>query len=115
MKKAYHLISNEEFSKVIKKGLFLKNKSYIVHSLSNDIGITRIGISASTKLGHAVTRVRVRRQIRALCDCTIVDYTKNSVDLVIIARQGFLDTTFAENKVALEELLSKALVNKNEK
>ena len=105
MKKLYRLVKNGDFSLVIKKGRSLNDKSFTIHYLENDLSHMRVGVSVSTKLGHAVTRNKIKRQIRAMLDQRI-DYTNNSLDIVVIARNGFQNSTYDENYKSLDNLLS---------
>ncbi len=105
MKKQFRLVKNEQFTLVVKKGQTLKDKSFTIHYLANDCNYTRVGVSVSTKLGHAVTRNRIKRQIRAMLDERI-DYLNSSIDVVVIARNGFLENTFKDNYSILDNLLS---------
>ena len=106
MKKIYRVVKNEDFSSVVKKGHTLKNDSYTIHYLASELGYSRIGISVSSKLGHAVVRNKIKRQIRAILDIKI-DYTKSSYDIVVIARSGYLEKEFSDNSILLDNLLSK--------
>lgn len=105
MKKVYRLVKNDDFSNVVKKGHTEKDQSFTVHYVANDLKYTRVGVSVSTKLGHAVTRNKIKRQIRAMLDNRI-DYTKSHLDIVVIARNGFLDKSYQENHISLDKLLS---------
>ena len=55
------------------------------------------------KMGNAVTRVRVRRQLRA--QINLSDILEKPFDIVIIARPGYLEKTFEENTVILHSCL----------
>ena len=65
--------------------------------VANERGYTRVGISVSKKLGNAVVRSRIKRQIRAICD-SVIQYDKQALDIVIIARNEFLGKKFSDNK-----------------
>ena len=104
MKVINRIKKSEDFALTIKKGTSQRLASFIVHYRNNDIGYTRVGISASKKLGHAVVRNRVKRQVRAICDQAI-DYASKSLDVVIVVRGEFLDKTFDENKSQLCDLM----------
>ena len=105
MKVINRIKANEEFVLTVKKGKTLKSPAYVIHYLSNDLHICRIGISVSKKLGNAVTRNRIRRQMRAMCDA-LIDYQNHSSDVVIIVKDEFLKNNFQDNKNTLNKLLS---------
>ncbi len=107
MKVANRVKANTDFKKVVHNGRFLKCSSFIVHFLENDFAYSRVGISASTKLGNAVIRNRIRRQIRSMCD-TLIDYNKRNIDFVIIVKNDYLNKTFEQNKELLAHLINEA-------
>lgn len=97
---------SEDFATVIHKGRSFRLTSYIIHVYKNELGYARVGISASAKLGNAVVRNRIKRQVRAICD-QIIDYEKLSLDIVIVVRKEFLDKTFSDNKSLLSDFINK--------
>ena len=104
MKVINRLKASDDFALTIKKGKAQRNQSFVIHYRKNDMLYTRVGISVSVKLGNAVTRNRIKRQIRSICDL-LIDYKSHQLDIVIIAKQGFLNRAFDDNKQALAELL----------
>lgn len=108
MKKIYRLVKNEDFTIVIKQGKTIKTESYTVHLLNNSLDHSRVGISVSTKLGHAVVRNKIKRQIRAMCD-KLINYDKDFYDIIVIARNKYLSHTYQENYDSLDNLLSSYL------
>ena len=105
MKAINRIKANEEFVLTVRKGKTLKAPAYVVHYLKTDNNICRIGLSVSKKLGNAVTRNRVKRQIRAMCD-SLINYADHTFDIVIIAKPEFLNGTFEGNKQTLNKILS---------
>ena len=108
MKKINRITANEDFAKTIKKGESIRADSFILHVRKNDLNYTRVGISVSKKLGDAVCRNRIKRQIRAMCD-SLIDYNTTSIDLAIVTRRSYLDRNFEENSSLLKKFLSKVL------
>ena len=105
MKVKYRVKSHEDFQKVIHGNRKVSNKTYIVYYKKNDLGYARVGISTSKKLGNAVTRGKIRRQVRAMC-ADVMNYDL-SFDYCIIVRNGFLQQTFESNKSELSYLILK--------
>ena len=105
MKVINRIKANEEFVLTIRKGKTLKNSSYVVHYLKTERNICRIGLSVSKKVGNAVTRNRIKRQIRAMCN-SLINYSDYTFDIVIIAREQFIRESFESNKQALNNILS---------
>ena len=97
---------SEDFAIVIHKGRSFRLSSYTIHVNRNELGYARVGISASAKLGNAVVRNRIKRQVRAICD-QVIDYKNISLDIVIVVRKEFLDKTFNDNKSLLSDFINK--------
>lgn len=104
MKATNRIKATDDFALTIKKGKAQRNQSYVIHYRKNDMPYTRVGISVSVKLGNAVTRNRIKRQIRNICD-QLIDYNAQSLDIVIIAKPSFINYSFDDNKQALAQLL----------
>ena len=111
MKVINRVRSNEDFASAVKKGKALKTSSYIVHYLKNELNICRIGISCSKKIANAVTRNRIRRQIRAMCDSS-VNYSDHAFDIVIIVRSDYLNNDFQHNAQLLQKLFTEIGIGK---
>ena len=104
MKIVNRIKANDDFATTIKKGKAQRDQSYVIHYCTNSLNYTRVGISVSSKLGNAVVRNHIKRQIRSMCD-ELIDYNQ-SLDIVIVAKQGFLTRTFDDNKTSLKQLLN---------
>jgi ribonuclease P protein component len=113
MKVVNRIKDSKDFATTIKKGKTVKNQSFVLHFANSEINHTRVGISVSKKIGNAVTRNRVKRQLRAMCD-SLINYSLNTFDIVLIARQDFLGKSFVENKTLLNDLLMNQVGIKNE-
>ena len=111
MKKVYSLKRNEEIAQIVHSRKFVKNECYsIYYSLNKQCDHARICISVSKKLGHAVVRNKIKRQVREMLT-DIFDFTKN-YDFVVVVRNNFLDKSFQENKALLSNLYLKLIPNK---
>ena len=85
MKKAVTLKENYEFRRMYQRGKSAVSGSMVVYCKKNRLGRNRLGLTASSKLGHAVVRNRCRRRLREV-------YRLNSpalrqgYDLILVAR-----------------------------
>jgi len=105
MKRINRIRKNQDFKLIISKHKVIKNNEFVIYYDKNELNYTRVGISVSSKLGNAVIRNRIKRQIKSILN-QIIDYKKN-VDLVIIAREEFKNNTYEENLDSLKKLLEK--------
>ena len=105
MKVINRIKASDDFALAIKKGRAQRNQSFVIHYRPNELNYVRVGISVSAKLGDAVVRNRVKRQIRSMCDALIA-YNSQSYDVVIVAKANFLDRSYDDNKQSLQELLN---------
>ena len=104
MKKEFRVRKNEDFSRIIKKKQSMANRSFIIYYLKNDLDHARIGISVSKKLGKAVIRNKIKRQVRMMLQQTI-----NFDDNIVIIRNKYLDLDFNSNLNELKYLYKKIL------
>lgn len=105
MKKINIVKSNEDFNNIIKNGKLLKNKYYILYYIDKKKDKYRIGISIPKKIGIAVVRNKLKRQLKNIIDNNKEKLKK--VDYVIIARSLILNLNYKEKEKELVELLKK--------
>ena len=105
MKIINRIKASEDFALAIKKGKVQRSPSYTILYRENEYTYTRVGISVSSKLGNAVVRNRIKRQVRMICD-ELLCYTQ-PVDIVIVVRKNYLDHSFEDNKESFKQFLVK--------
>lgn len=76
---------NTEFNRAYRRGQCYVDKTCVLYVIKNRYGFTRIGITASKKVGNAVKRNRARRVIRESVRQLGLDMTQ-SVDIILVAR-----------------------------
>ena len=103
MKFSESLKKNSDFKNVYTHGKSYANKYLIMYVLENDMGINRIGISVSKKVGNSVVRHRVTRLIRESYRLH-ENIFNSSLDIVIVARKSTFDVGFTEIESALLHL-----------
>ena len=88
MQKYITLKENSDFNRVYYRGKSSAKPQLVVYSLKNRLGVCRIGITTSKKIGNAVERNRSRRIIRAAFQSVIKDYDLEGkgYDFVFVAR-----------------------------
>ena len=105
MKVINRIKASDDFALTIKKGKAQRDQSFVIHYRVNELNYTRVGISVSSKLGDAVVRNHIKRQVRSMCD-ELIDYNQKNLDIVIVVKQGFLNRIFDDNKMSLKKLLN---------
>lgn len=111
MKVINRIKDKQEFVLTVRSGKTLKETPYIVHYKNNDLSVCRVGLSVSKRIGNAVTRNRIKRQTRAMCD-SLIDYSSHTFDVIIVVKSDFLNLDFNSNKEKLNILLSKIGITK---
>ena len=101
MKKAYRICKNYEFSSIIQNKIFVKSPSFVCYYQPKVESHNRIGISVGKKIGNAVHRNKVKRQVRSMID-EVFNFDE-PFDIIIIVRPVYLKKTFAENLNELKE------------
>lgn len=103
MKFSESLKKNRQFQFVYKNGRSRANKYLVMYIKENGLGINRIGISVSKKVGNSVVRHRVTRLVRE--SYRLHENIFNSgLDMVIVARVSTADVGFYEIESALLHL-----------
>lgn len=103
MKKINIVKSNEDFNNIIKNGKLLKNKYYVIYYIDKKKDKYRVGISIPKKIGIAVVRNKIKRQLK-----NIIDNNKEKLkklDYIIIARSLILNLDYREKENELVDLL----------
>lgn len=79
------LTRNNEFSRAYTRGTSYVHPHVVMYVNKNRIGHTRVGITASKKIGNAVVRNRARRVLRAALFAVLPENV-GPYDLVFVAR-----------------------------
>mgnify|MGYP000898860516 FL=1 len=92
----YHpLTRNNEFARAYTRGKSFVHPHVVLYVNKNRLGRTRVGITASKKIGNAVTRNRARRVLRAAL-YEVLPPDVGGYDLVLVARGMTNDEIGAE-------------------
>lgn len=105
MKKQYRIKKNEEIEAVIKEKKWSSNACFILYiKKTNETNHFRYAVSVSKKLGNAVVRNRLKRQIRAIIrQFEFID----GIDFFVIARKKVLEIEFQDMVKELNYLFQK--------
>ena len=69
------------------------SRGLVIQAIENGAPQWRVGLTATKKIGNAVTRNRARRRMRALARCHLAPVAQPGTDYVLIARH---DTVTAD-------------------
>ena len=79
------LTKNKEFSRIYARGKSYVHPNLVLYVAKNRLGYTRIGLTATKKVGHAVQRNRARRIMRA----ALSEHLSQNIggyDIILVAR-----------------------------
>ena len=83
------------------------NGFLVLYARPNKLGINRVGITVSKKLGHAVVRNRVRRRLREVYRLNEARFAPGW-DIVVVARSRCISADFSKLTDAYLSLAAKA-------
>lgn len=105
MKKEYRVKKSKEIEDILKRKRFSSNSYFIIYvKEQNETSHFRYAMSVSKKIGDAVIRNRLKRQLRAIIRSFTI---KEGYDLFIIARNPVKSISFLQMSSQLEFLLQK--------
>lgn len=110
MKKNQRILKNHEFSRLISRKKTVRNAPFLIHFAPRAQQKARMGISVSKKLGNAVVRNRIKRQVRSMAD-TAFNFD-GDYDVICIVKPPYLKNSYEENLNEFRKLLSRLKPNK---
>lgn len=112
MKKINILKESREFTRIIKSYKAFKYKDYIIYVEKNMGEIYKFGFSVGKKIGNAVTRNKIKRQLKNILDKNTY---QNGFNCIIIVKKGILEKSFEEMEKDLKSALEKLHIIKGER
>lgn len=109
MKKSYRIRKNEEFTRIIGEKHSMASANFVLYTSNKIENNCRVGISVSKKLGDAVDRNRIKRQVREMARA-LINFEEYPKDIIIIVRNPYLKNTYQDNLLDLEKMLKKAII-----
>lgn len=111
MKYSESLKKNDDFKKVYSEGISAADRYLVIYVRENELGINRLGVSVSKKVGNSVVRHRIKRLVKEAYRLN-EEYFKNifeGKDIVFIARTGAKDCTYFTIESAIRHLAKKVM------
>ena len=106
MKRTETIKDQKLFNNIIRNGKFVKNNYFVIYNIRKEETNILYGIAISKKVGNAVTRNKIKRQIRAIID-NHRNLFKNNNNYIIMIRKGSVGIDYQTLDRALKELLEK--------
>ena len=104
MKKINVLKSSRDFDRIIKSNKPYKYKDYIIYLERKTTDVYHFGISVGKKIGNAVVRNKIKRQIRSIISKN--DY-QNNFNCIIIVGRAIAERSYQEREENLVNALKK--------
>ena len=98
---------NTEFRRIYAKARSVADSNLVLYTLANNTDISRFGISISTKVGNAVVRNKIKRQIKEILRTNCNNILKG-YDIIFIVRVKCKEAPFCAIKNSVVHLLKKA-------
>ena len=95
MKKINILKNSRDFDRIIKGGKPYKYKDYIIYIEKNTNDVYKFGLSVGKKIGNAVNRNKVKRQLKAIIS---EKHYQNNFNCIKIVGKGINERNFIEMK-----------------
>lgn len=105
MKKINIVKKNQDFSIILNNRKKIGNKYLVIYYKENGLLLNRYGISVGKKIGNAVTRNKIKRQVKNIIDKNENLFKKNQ-DYIIIIRKDFIDLKFEVKEQIIKNLIS---------
>jgi len=107
MKKQYRVKKNQEIELILKEKKYCGNQYFTVYKrINSETSYFRYAISVGKKIGNAVVRNKIKRQVTSIIDNLNIKLNSNT-DVFIIVRPKVKDIDFLTMKLQLEYLFNK--------
>jgi ribonuclease P protein component len=83
----YRIRRQAEFDRVFAQQVYAADRTLVVQGCRNDLDLTRLGLSVSRRVGHAVVRNRWKRVIREAFRHQRASFPRG-LDLIVRPRRG---------------------------
>lgn len=112
MKKINIIKSNDEYNRIIKNIKPYKTRAFLIFFEKNEQEKYKFGFSVSKKIGKAVIRNKIKRQLKNILD---QNNYENNFNCIIMVRKGIFDLNFNEISKSLNDILKKFNIIKENK
>lgn len=106
MKKYEVVRSNILFNEIINKGEKISNKHFIIFSLGKDTIKPCFGVAVGTKIGNAVARNKIKRQVRVMIENNKKLF-QISYNYIIMVKRDYNSLNYNEMEKSFISLIEK--------
>ncbi len=110
MKKRYRVRKSQEFKSIMNHKRFYSSPTLVVYTKPKGEDHPRVGISVSKRIGNAVKRNKVKRQVRMMVQ-EIFQFDE-SFDTIILVRDQFPKENYETNRNNLLGLYKKVTIKR---
>lgn len=107
MQRRHRLKKSAEFQRVRAQRRSWAHPLLVLYLAPNDLGVTRVGVSVSKRIGKAVVRNRTRRLIREAVRMLLPSLPQGH-DLLFVARGPITEADYHQVSQTVEKLLARA-------
>ena len=108
MKKEFRVKKTQEFSEIMNYTKFYACPSVSIYVKPRKEDHARVGISVGKRMGNAVIRNKIKRQVREMVH-DIYTFDEN-FDTIILVRPKYHEESYQNNKKLLERLVKKVKI-----
>ncbi len=105
MKKINRVKKYSEFQEIMNLRKFTRNEFFTIYYREKTQEYGRIGILVTRKNGNAVSRVKIKRQVRAIIDNTL-NLKEWKKDCVVLISKNYDKENFSKAETLLASLLN---------
>lgn len=106
MKKENIIKDNKDFTRIIKKRNGISNKLFILNKELSNNNTPKFGITFIKNIGNAVTRNKLKRQVKSIIDNNKNIYQNNQNYIIIIKKEA-TSVSYQELEISLKNLFLK--------
>ena len=107
MNRRHRLSGFSDFKRVRRTGKSHAHPLVVLVACRNEVGASRIGVTAGKSVGTAARRNRAKRRLRAAAR-KLLPRTTKGWDLILIARPGVVEAAWSDVQCAVETVLTHA-------
>lgn len=111
LKRINRLKKRYQFNYVYKSGEHFSGEHMVLYVVSSKTKNIKVGLAVTKKIGHAVVRNRVRRQLREIIKKQVPSL-KQSYNIIVVARENITEASFEKLTNEFSRLIKRAnLIN----